>query len=91
MTSRSSRSLRATPLESRAAGRSFEHVERRDSKVDEVIIGRAGQVNDGRRERCGPAQKGRAACRVEEGSQESSALLRTPIRGLAGHNEPASA
>jgi hypothetical protein len=43
-----------------AAGRAFEHVERRDSQVGEVIIGRADRVNDGRRERCGPAQKGRA-------------------------------
>eukprot|EP00966_Prymnesium_polylepis_P045671 1057427-Prymnesium_polylepis.1 len=60
MTSRSSRSLRATPVESRAARRAFEYVERRDGQVDEVIIGRADRVNNGRRERCEPARKGRA-------------------------------
>ena len=88
---RPSRSLHETRLQARSVRRAFEHVERRDSRVDEVVVGRADRERKGRSDRNGAAGNGRA---VHVGSKEDVGGLSPPtdaVYGLAGLYVPASA
>ena len=88
---RPSRSLHETRLQARSVRRAFEHVERRDTRVDEVVVGRADRERKGRSDRNGAAGNGRA---VHVGSKEDVGGLSPPtdaVYGLAGLYVPASA
>jgi len=90
-TSTQSRSLHANRLQSRSSSRAFERVERRDSQVDRVVVGRAHRECNGRSDRGEAARTGRACM---YGRREAVGGLSPPtdaVYGLPGLYVPARA